>query len=111
MKNVRETAEQIVGALGGKENIVHLTNCMTRLRFTLRNEAKADQEKLRDIDGVRGLAVSGGIFQVIIGTDVDVVCREIRDNFLDEGTGYSEEKGEMEKQTEETAQKKEKGLD
>lgn len=99
MKSVRKTAEQIVEALGGKENIVHLTNCMTRLRFTLREEGKADREKIKEIDGVRGLAVSGGIFQVIIGTDVDVVCKEIRDNFLDENTGYDEEKqgGEAEK--------------
>lgn len=92
MKNVRDTAEQIVHALGGKENIVHLTNCMTRLRFTLKEEAKADREKIGSIDGVRGLAVSGGIFQVIIGTDVDVVCKMIRENFLDENTGYDEEK-------------------
>lgn len=94
MKSVRKTAEQIVQALGGKENIVHLTNCMTRLRFTLREEAKADREKIKEIDGVRGLAVSGGIFQVIIGTDVDVLCKEIRENFLDENTGYDEEKQE-----------------
>ena len=74
MKDVRKTAEQIVQALGGSENIVHLTNCMTRLRFTLKNEAMADEDKIRGIDGVRGLAVGGGVYQVVIGTDVDVVC-------------------------------------
>lgn len=92
MKDVKKTAEQIVQALGGKENILHLTNCMTRLRFSLKNEEKADREELKRVDGVRGLAVSGGTFQVIIGTDVDILCKEILDNHLDESTGYSEEK-------------------
>lgn len=92
MKNKKETASQIVLALGGKENIVHLTNCMTRLRFTLLDEAKADADRIRAVDGVRGLAVGGGVFQVIIGTDVDVVCKEIREKYLDEGTGYDEDK-------------------
>ncbi len=92
MKDKRETAQQIVEALGGKENIIHLTNCMTRLRFTLREEGKADRNRIEQIDGVRGVAVSGGIYQVIIGTDVDIVCKEIKEHYLDETREGEEEK-------------------
>lgn len=98
MKDKSETALLIVQALGGKENILHLTNCMTRLRFTLKEESKADAEKIKTVDGVRGLAVSGGVFQVIIGTDVDVVCKEIRENYLEEEAGYDEERSPEEGQ-------------
>ncbi len=106
MKDVRKTAEQIVQALGGSENIVHLTNCMTRLRFTLKNEAMADEDKIRGIDGVRGLAVGGGVYQVVIGTDVDVVCREIQEHFLSGVSEPSEEKSEPASRTAGEEQKK-----
>ena len=76
------SAKQIVETLGGAENIENLTHCMTRLRFNLKDEAKADLEALKKIEGVRGTAEQGGVLQVIIGTDVDRFYKEISEKHL-----------------------------
>jgi len=82
MKDVKDTGVKIVKALGGQGNIVHVTNCMTRLRFSLNDTAKVNADELKAIDGVRGIADNGSIYQVIIGTDVDEVYRVIHDDIL-----------------------------
>lgn len=76
------SAKQIVETLGGAENIENLTHCMTRLRFNLKDDAKADLEALKKIEGVRGTAEQGGVLQVIIGTDVDRFYKEISEKYL-----------------------------
>lgn len=76
------SAKQIVETLGGAENIENLTHCMTRLRFNLKDDAKADLDALTKIEGVRGTAVQGGVLQVIIGTDVDRFYKEISEKHL-----------------------------
>lgn len=92
---LEKSAKQIVDALGGAENIENLTNCMTRLRFNLRDDAKADLEALKKIEGVRGTAVQGGALQVIIGTDVDRFYKEISAKYLkSEGQGAPVQKDE-----------------
>lgn len=78
-------SKEIIEAVGGKDNIISLQHCMTRLRFSLKDEAKANDEKIEKIDGVMSLIKKGGQYQVIIGTHVhDVyldVCKiaDIRD--------------------------------
>ncbi|SDH41683.1 PTS system trehalose-specific IIB component, Glc family /PTS system trehalose-specific IIC component, Glc family [Alteribacillus persepolensis] len=66
-KVTKKSVEQIVAAVGGTENIASVTHCVTRLRFALHDESKVDQEKLENIDIVRGAFASSGQFQVIIG--------------------------------------------
>lgn len=44
-----ELSNEIIEAVGGKQNIVSLQHCMTRLRFTLKDESQADDEKVRNI--------------------------------------------------------------
>lgn len=65
-------------AVGGKENILQVTHCMTRLRFNLKDETLADKAALQKIDGVLGVVVAGGQYQVVIGQNVtkvyDAVC-------------------------------------
>lgn len=71
-------ARIIIQNVGGKENIVSLTHCITRLRFQLRDEAKANTEVLKSTDGVVTVIQSGGQYQVVIGNQVgevfDAVC-------------------------------------
>ncbi|WP_051291510.1 PTS system trehalose-specific EIIBC component [Fictibacillus gelatini] len=65
--SVRHSAEQIVQAIGGKDNISAATHCVTRLRFALKDESKVDKETLEQIDVVKGSFSSNGQFQVVIG--------------------------------------------
>lgn len=69
---------QIIDLVGGKSNIETVQNCLTRLRFTLRDESKADTEAIKALDGVMGVAQQGGQYQVIIGTQVQKVADAIR---------------------------------
>lgn len=71
-------AAQIVEAIGGKENIVAATHCVTRLRFALKDEGKVDKEALERIDVVKGSFSANGQFQVVIGQGlVDKVYNDL----------------------------------
>ncbi len=63
-------ADIILGGIGGEENIAGFTHCATRLRFTLKDEGKADEQLLKSTKGILGVAKSGGQFQLIIGNEV-----------------------------------------
>ncbi|MFT0803421.1 PTS system trehalose-specific EIIBC component [Bacillus swezeyi] len=67
MGDVKQSARQIVDAVGGVENIAAATHCVTRLRFALIDESKVDQEVLDQIDVVKGSFSTNGQFQVVIG--------------------------------------------
>lgn len=64
------SAEQIIKNVGGKNNIIRLIHCSTRLRFTLKDYKKAKIDILKDIDGVLSAVNAGGQCQVVIGNDV-----------------------------------------
>ena len=76
-KNYKKMAAEILKEVGGEENINSLTHCMTRLRFKLKDEGKADDENVKNINGVIQVIKSGGQYQVVIGTDVGDVYDEI----------------------------------
>lgn len=69
----KELAREIVELVGGKENIVGLVHCATRLRFTLSDHEKVQKNVLEDVDGVMGVVASKGQAQVIIGNKVGSV--------------------------------------
>lgn len=69
-KDYTELAQDIVAHVGGKENIVKLVHCVTRLRFTLKDESKADDDYLKKRDGVVTVVKAGGQYQVVIGNHV-----------------------------------------
>ena len=71
--NYKRTAEAIVEGVGGAQNVQGLTHCVTRLRFTLADEGKANADALKATDGVMGVVQQGGQYQVIIGNEVDGV--------------------------------------
>ena len=72
-KDYSKMAQKIVDAVGGKENIISVTNCITRLRFVLKNDTVPNEETVKGIEGVKGVMSMGGQYQVIIGTDVPQV--------------------------------------
>lgn len=71
-------ARIIIQNVGGRENIIGLTHCITRLRFKLKDESKANTDVLKSTDGIVTVIQSGGQYQVVIGNHVpdvyDVVC-------------------------------------
>lgn len=72
-----ELAEAIVREVGGKDNIIGLTHCITRLRFKLKDESKANDDVLKNMDGVVTVMKSGGQYQVVIGNHVPYVYADV----------------------------------
>lgn len=69
--------EDIIQHIGGKDNVISVTHCVTRLRFKLKNEEKANTEVLSKMKGVMKIIQTGGQYQVVIGTHVEDVYREL----------------------------------
>ncbi|OJG18413.1 PTS beta-glucoside transporter subunit IIABC [Enterococcus canis] len=77
MGKYEELAGKVIENVGGKENVADLTHCVTRLRFILKDEQKANDEAIRQMDGVVTLMKSGGQYQVVIGNHVPDVYAEV----------------------------------
>jgi PTS system beta-glucosides-specific IIC component len=73
----QETIQGILDHIGGEENIQSVTHCLTRLRFKLKDESKADIEAIKNVKGVVTCLSKGGQFQVVIGTHVTEVYDEL----------------------------------
>ena len=71
------TAKKILQRVGGKDNVINLVHCMTRLRFTLKDESIVDDEAVKKTKGVMGIMKKGGQYQIIIGNDVGNVFNEL----------------------------------
>lgn len=69
-KDYTELAQDIVAHVGGKDNIIKLVHCVTRLRFTLKDESKAYDDYLKQRDGIVTVVKAGGQYQVVIGNHV-----------------------------------------
>jgi len=77
MAKYTELAEDIIKHVGGKENVNNLKHCVTRLRFDLKDESKADDDYLKNRDGVVTVVKAGGQYQVVIGNHVPDVYAEV----------------------------------
>ena len=79
-KNYDELAKTIIQNVGGKDNVTSVVHCATRLRFKLKDEKKANDDVLKDTDGVVTVVKAGGQYQVVIGNEVadvyDAVVKE-----------------------------------
>lgn len=84
-------AEIILKGIGGEENIQGFTHCATRLRFTLRDESRADEQGLKNTKGILGIAKSGGQFQLIIGNEVGKAYAAIQARMNGQGASGAEE--------------------
>lgn len=69
-KDYDAIAATILSQVGGKENITSVTHCVTRLRFVLKDESKANDDEIRKTTGVIDVVKGNGQYQVVIGTDV-----------------------------------------
>ncbi|GGO02385.1 beta-glucoside-specific PTS transporter subunit IIABC [Saccharibacillus kuerlensis] len=76
-----ELSRDILKEVGGKDNVISLIHCATRLRFTLKDEAKADKDALNNMPGVLTAQSAGNEFQVVIGSHVS----EVYETLLTEG--------------------------
>lgn len=75
----RKSAEEIVKAIGGKENLVNAAHCATRLRLVIADNKKASKETLENVDGVKGVFEASGQLQIIIGTGT---VNKVYDEFI-----------------------------
>lgn len=77
MSKYEKLASDILRLVGGESNINSVVYCATRLRFKLKDEAKADQKAIEQTHGVLSVVKSGGQFQIVIGTHVPDVHKEL----------------------------------
>ena len=73
MNRNQQIAADILKAIGGGENVTFATHCMTRLRLNFKDESLVNDDEVKAIDGVIGVAKSGGQYQIIIGQNVSKV--------------------------------------
>ena len=70
-------AKDIIENVGGEENVNSVVHCITRLRFKLKDEEKANTDVLKNMDGVVTVMQSGGQYQVVIGNHVPDVYKAV----------------------------------
>lgn len=94
-----QLAKEIIKSVGGEQNVSSLVHCATRLRFVLKDKAKADKLKLEKLEGVIAVKESGGQFQVVVGNTVPEVYQAIgkQTKLMEESTETSKtnEKGNI----------------
>ena len=66
----------MVENLGGLDNLTDVGYCITRLRLTVKDPAKVDEEAIKRM-GVRGVIAKGAAVQVVIGTRAELVANDI----------------------------------
>lgn len=94
-----ELAKVIIENVGGKSNVSGLKHCITRLRFTLKDEKKANTDILKNTDGIITVIQSAGLYQVVIGEHVasvyDAIMKvgELENDFSDKQEKVEKEKG------------------
>ncbi|MDR2822615.1 MAG: glucose PTS transporter subunit IIA [Acholeplasmatales bacterium] len=78
-KDLSKVAPEVLELIGGKDNVISVVHCMTRLRFNLKNKniAYENEAKIKKVKNVTGVVKSGGMFQVVIGPDVPLVYQDL----------------------------------
>lgn len=71
--------KEILKDVGGPENVASITHCVTRVRFVLKDEGKANDKAIQSLNGVLQLVKQGGQYQVVIGPSVEKVYDAIID--------------------------------
>ncbi len=77
MMKYEQLAKDIIQNVGGNENVISVVHCVTRLRFKLKDESKANTDVLKNMDGVVTVMKSGGQYQVVIGNHVPDVYKDV----------------------------------
>lgn len=94
-----EIAKNVLAAIGGKDNITSVTNCMTRLRFQLKDQSIPKIDEIKKISGVLGVNIAGNEYQIIIGQNVpkvySFICQQAglkKESQIDENLDAPKEK-------------------
>ena len=69
-KNYKEISKEILGYIGGKENVVSAAHCATRLRLVLKDDKKININEIEKMPAVKGNFNNSGQFQIILGSGV-----------------------------------------
>lgn len=91
-QNYDQLAKEIIFLIGGDDNIVNLTHCVTRLRFKLKDETKTDENSLSKLKGVISIVKGNGQFQVVVGNAVEDIFNAIQRQYSIGETEVKEEK-------------------
>jgi N-acetylglucosamine PTS system EIICBA or EIICB component len=75
---VDSKAEQIIAAFGGRENLVNVDACITRLRMEVADPSKVDQARLKSL-GAAGVVEVGNSVQAVFGTEAEALKNDIND--------------------------------
>jgi len=75
---VDSKAEQVIAAFGGRENLVNVDACITRLRMEVADKNKVDQARLKSL-GAAGVVEVGNSVQAVFGTDAEALKNDIID--------------------------------
>ncbi|WP_340016936.1 sucrose-specific PTS transporter subunit IIBC [Paenibacillus sp. FSL K6-1318] len=68
MSENQRIAQEVIHAIGGKENIASFAHCATRLRIMVKDKEKIDQKTVENIEKVKGAFFNSGQYQIIFGT-------------------------------------------
>ncbi|MDH5161403.1 beta-glucoside-specific PTS transporter subunit IIABC [Heyndrickxia oleronia] len=93
-----QLAKDIIENVGGKENVNSVVHCITRLRFKLKDEGKANTDVLKNMEGVVTVMKSGGQYQVVIGNHVSDVYKAVVELGGFQNQSPVEEDGDKKKQ-------------
>lgn len=93
MEAYHELSKKFIDYVGGKENIVSVSHCLTRLRLSLRDFSVVEEKKIKGIKGVIKSQRSGAEYQIVIGTHVPDVCLEVQ-KILDDSDASPQAKHE-----------------
>ena len=95
-KDYSQLADTIVKNVGGQGNIKSLIHCISRLRFYLKDEQRANDDVLKNTPGVIDVIHASGQYQVVIGTEVthvyDAVMKILGPDFADDSGDSTQEK-------------------
>lgn len=77
----KSIADQIITAIGGKDNVQYVTHCVTRLRFVVKDKQLVNQTEVNDIEGVMGSTFGAGQFQIIMGKHLSDTFTEVVNHY------------------------------
>lgn len=89
-RDFTNVAKELI-AIIGKDNIISVIHCETRLRFVVKDRKKIDDDAIRDLDGVKGVFYGSGQYQVIFGTGVVNDAYAAIDNLHEVNTIYGKD--------------------
>ncbi|MEK4111591.1 PTS system beta-glucosides-specific IIC component [Paenibacillus sp. DS2363] len=94
----KELSIRVIELVGGESNVNDVYHCATRLRFTLKDHTKTNEQALKNTAGVITVVKSGGQFQVVIGNNVSKVYEGIMEHTnLQDGGSKTDTKENAEK--------------